>query len=196
MELSEDAKSRIRAEEIFREEVRREIQTPAPAPTRSATLFGLLNRPFTLWVLSSVLLSGVGLVFTRWEEGRAQRAERQAQVTRLDIELSGRLQRSEHRLEFATNATGLREAIRMLDECPCTFSEFEGRSFENLLLTLSWLVPEDERPALGDARSAYRKLKSAGASEVEASVEASTQTIKWAKGQYDRGSLDIREWRR
>ena len=190
-QLSEAERRRIRSEEIFRAEVKEVLRKPAPAASRTSQFFAALNRPLGLWFLSSVVLSALGWAYASWEEDRAARAQARAEITRLDIEIYGRLRQSAQRLEAATNAVGLREAVEMLNEGSGIFPEFEKRSFEGLLLTLQWLVPEDERAEIETARQAWQELQRLR----NVSAQEAADAIEQARRDYINGSFAIRRWR-
>jgi hypothetical protein len=100
VEINPDIQARIRAEEVFREEVRRGlIARQAPA----SKLWRILNSGFVLWLLGSVALG----LFTRWYadwSARAQDAQhRQAAIEGLEREI---LQRSDYTLELVALSRG------------------------------------------------------------------------------------------
>jgi hypothetical protein len=191
LQLSETERQRIRAEEIFRAEVQKELQGPESPPSPASKVIAAFNRPLGLWFLSSVVLGLLGWAYATWEEDRAAKAQTRAEIIRLDIEIYGRVRQSAQRLEAATNAVGLRESIGMLDEGSGIFAELENRSFEGMLLALLWLVPDEEKGELENAREAWEKLqtfRNVSASEAAAAIEQ-------VKRDYMNGSFAIRQWR-
>ena len=153
LHLSEVERQHIRAEEIFRDEIQKDIQRVVPAKSNTAKFFSALNKPLALWFLSSVLLTGVGWAYTKWDETRAAQEQNRMEVMKLDIEVYGRLMRSARRLQSARNIVGLRESIEILDKSSGVFPELENRSFEGILLVLTWLVPEEEKADIENARA-------------------------------------------
>lgn len=76
--LSTEDRTRIRAEEIFRDEARRQI-AGSTAPRRlHQRLWASRNSAFTLWLLSSVVLAALSWSYARWESARI--AHRQADI--------------------------------------------------------------------------------------------------------------------
>jgi hypothetical protein len=107
------------------------------------------------------------------------------------MEIYGRLMRCDARLRFARNATGLREAIDMLDESSGVFPEFEDRSFDGLLLALSWLVSVEEREEIQSVRNAFPGLL-----EMRNTPDAkAADAIAEVKREYLEGIFAIRKWR-
>jgi hypothetical protein len=189
LSLPPDVRERIRAEEIFRQSVKEELTAGAAGPRRP-TLLDRLNQPITLWFLSSIVLGAISFAYAHWEGARAAAMTRQAEITKLDIEISGRIKRAASRLESARNHVGLREAVQMLDEGSGVFPELSDRSFEGIVLALTWLVPEGERGALEAARQSYDELQ-----ELQGTpATASPASIAEMRNAHLYGALDIRRW--
>jgi hypothetical protein len=189
LDLPPGVRERIRAEEIFRQGVKEELAART-AGSRETTLLDRLNQPITLWFLSSIVLGAISFAYAHWEGARAAAVTRQTEITKLDVEISGRISRSASRLESARNHVGLREAVQMLDEGSGVFPELSERSFEGILLALSWLVSEEERDALGAARQSYDELQELRATDP---TEAAAG-IAEMKNVHLGGALDIRRW--
>jgi hypothetical protein len=90
MQLTEDQQQRIKAEEIYRAEVQRQLKPPAPQ-TRWAKLIAFLNTSLGLWLMSSVLLAGVTAGYSHLQAYNAARQQRQAKIEQLDSQLGMRL---------------------------------------------------------------------------------------------------------
>lgn len=164
LELSEEARRRIRAEEIFRAEVRRELVTAESSQTQSG-LAGLashplLNKPFVLWFLSSVVVATLGWMYSEWQDRREAATANRAEITRLEMEIFGRLERAKDRLGTASNPTGFREAVRFLDEGTGIIPALSERSFESLVVSLSWLGPETRETEVDRLLEVYESLGS------------------------------------
>ena len=187
-QLSTAAKQRIRAEEIFREEVRRELR---PEKSTAAKVRGAFNKPLMLWFLSSVVLGGLSWSYSGWEEKRAVRAQNHAEIVRLDIEVRGRLTRSSVRLEAARDTVGLLDAIDMLNKGAEIFPDLDNRPLEGLLLQLIWLAPDEEKADLEIARGAYQELRKFRNTSPEKAADAIAQV----KRDYLSGYFRIRKWR-
>jgi hypothetical protein len=93
--LSEEERERIRAEEIFREEVRRQLVAKTP-PKRGFWKSGwqlmcqFMNSSFGIWLLSTVVVGAVTFEYTKnLEQSKAAESARDT-VQRLNVELSRR----------------------------------------------------------------------------------------------------------
>lgn len=192
LQLSDDDRARVRAEEIFRAEIRSRLENKQP-PGRGARLLGFLNQPVILWLLSSVVVGLISWQYTRWEERQSQQRQAQAEIRNLDLEIRGRLQRAAGRLSSAKNMVGVRETIRMLDEPSGMFVELGQRNMENLLVSLTWLLPEGQATALDGARTGYRDLQRIAAQPEES--QDINQTIELVRTKYLDDRFAIRRWR-
>ena len=109
--LNVHEQERIRAEEIFRDEVRKSLAAPS---SRTEKVGAFLNSPLGLFLLSAVFLSGLSALATRWYETQQHKAATSENVRRLDIEIGRRLERLPILLEPIVTYTQLhsaREAI-------------------------------------------------------------------------------------
>ena len=75
--LPQDERERIRAEEIFREEVREQLAATTGPQKLHQRLWASRNSAFTLWLLSSVVLAAISWSYAQWESARSlqRRAE-------------------------------------------------------------------------------------------------------------------------
>jgi hypothetical protein len=80
-------KQRIRAEEIFRDEVRKQLKGPSVATGR---VFELLNKPFVIWALSSLILAGVTALYAAWQGHQTEAKKRGDMIEKLDFEIDAR----------------------------------------------------------------------------------------------------------
>ncbi|HMB68024.1 MAG TPA: hypothetical protein VKU85_01890 [bacterium] len=187
--LTEADRERIRAEEIFRQEVRHQLSPPSP-PSKWGRIAGGLNRPFTLWFLSSIVVAGLSLLYTQWEEGREERERTTAEIARLDIELNERIVRCMRRLESAERGVGLREAWGRLNEDSALFPQYRDRTFDSLLFALKALVPQEEKGTIDQVRRAYGDLDALVNGTVADEVPATIRRL----GEELRGSFAVRGW--
>jgi hypothetical protein len=74
--LNNEQRQRLRAEEIFRQEVRRDIEARVQDRSRRAKFWHALNTPFVLWVLSSIVVGSFG-----WASQRSKRHGTKKPVT-------------------------------------------------------------------------------------------------------------------
>lgn len=196
LELSDEARRRIRAEEIFRAEVQRELLS-AELPQTKSRLAGLannplLNKPIVLWFLSSVVLAVLGWAYNEWEDRREAAAVNRAEITRLQVEIFGRMERAKRRLDTASNPHGFGEAIGFLDEGTGIIPALSDRSLESLLVTLSWLVPDTRKTDVASLLEIYKSLRSLADNPGEDTTAAIAEAQQWL----DRGASALEEWRR
>lgn len=88
--LSEDERERIRLEEEYRYELRRQMDGPG---SRRAAVWTLLNSSFALWLLSAVFLTGVGTLYSRQQQAHTEDVRRRETIERLDLEIAYRCAR-------------------------------------------------------------------------------------------------------
>jgi hypothetical protein len=195
LHLSDEDKARVRAEEVFRHEIRSELEKAKDQPSRGERLLAFLNEPVILWLLSSIVVGLITWQYTLWQERQAQRQQVQTEVRNLDLEIHGRLRRAAERLSSASDMVGVREAIRMLDEPSGTFPEMAPRNFENLLISLTWLMPEKETAPLEAARRGYLELQALAGQADDVDDALARDTIERVRTKYFDGVFAIRRWR-
>lgn len=88
-QLTEQERERIRAEEVFREEVRATFRDKTP-PTLRNRLWKFLNSSFTIFLLSSVVLGGISWQYQRWISAQARESERSMLREEASLELGYR----------------------------------------------------------------------------------------------------------
>ena len=104
--LTDDEKQNIRTEEQYRGEVRKQLEEKREPSSR---LWAFLNSSFGLWLLSAILLTWAGMLYTQSQNPRAEEQKKQdaqtAQlvkneelVQRLDLEIGYRFSQSQVRL--------------------------------------------------------------------------------------------------
>ena len=89
--LSEDDKSRIRREEIFRQQVQLEARSSQKSKMEQFWVF--LNSPVCIFLMSSVLITGLGTLYTSFQAKQAIIRESAELARKLEIELHVRFQR-------------------------------------------------------------------------------------------------------
>ncbi len=196
--LSEEEKSRIRSEEIFRAEVRRELEAKAP-PARPNRIWTLLNSSFALWFLSSVVLAGLTTAVTSYQAKRSEHQRKAEIERRLDTEISSRIGLALRvvRLEQAKIALGDAPppgfpdgtALAYLDNSfgsdPREFSvypEYKTRTFRSLVFELTSVADPSARYDLKEAILNYDKLLDSASrakrDEEKAQAESVVETLQ------------------
>jgi hypothetical protein len=177
--LTEDEKSRIRAEEIFRSEVRCELEARKASPPQQR-LWTLLNSSFALWFLSSVVLAGLTTAVTFYQSKRGEHLRRAEAVRHLDTEISSRIGLAQRvvRLQQSSLAPGYGPlsagdiygtAVDYLDNSFATrpadpqdfsiYPEYKSRTFRSLIFELTTVADPSERLGLNNAVVTYEKLR-------------------------------------
>ncbi|HEY6908484.1 MAG TPA: hypothetical protein VI356_03880 [Myxococcales bacterium] len=154
--LSDEEKDRIRAEEIFRSEVRRELARATPTPPLRKRVWLVLNSAFSLWFFSSVVLAGLTAAVAAHQRSRDERNRNETLRRRLVTEIDGRILEAiegmhvdEKRIEagqyfpassiYAQAAAYLDNFFRNDPSNPRDFStypEFAQRTFRSLISEL------------------------------------------------------------
>ena len=93
--LSEQKKARIRAEEIYRTEIRKELNAETQATSFWRKVLGFFNLPVGIWVLSSVLVGGVASAYTIWRENQSEHESDEQEATATFFEAQFRMKQLE-----------------------------------------------------------------------------------------------------
>jgi FlaG/FlaF family flagellin (archaellin) len=185
--LLEEEKNRIRAEEIFRYEVRREIEARRPKDSGGKRLWSLVNSTFGVWLLSSVVLGGLTFAYTTYQQQSAEKMRKAQAERRLKEEISGRVSNGlatmrQNRIRIERGEQGrtmeavYNEAIGFLDNRVTsdsytydfsTYPEYKQRNFHSLTIELCALVGQSRLAAL---RASYDHL-------ADLSGEAEKETV-------------------
>ena len=104
MQLTEEVKAQIRAEEVYREEVR-------PKPLGR---FWWLNQPIAIFVLSTFVVSGISFLYSIYDEKATIRALNHQEATDIRFEISFRTSQVDELLMNAVEAS--HEVSKMSDE--------------------------------------------------------------------------------
>jgi hypothetical protein len=175
--FSEEDKKRIRAEEIFRDEVRREIEGRGAKLSLAQKLWPLLNSSFAVWFLSSVVLAGLTAAIARYQKGHRAQAQRAEIERRLNTEIGSRITESLVAMHLdlkrikngqAFFASGVySEALSFLDNNATyetkaldfsIYPEYRWRSGRSLIFELSAVSNRSALPALRGAKASYTHL--------------------------------------
>jgi hypothetical protein len=91
--LSKDDKQRVREEEIFRQEVRQELEKAKGKNSSPARrVFNFLNTGLGLWFLTTVAVGLVSFSYTKWDEHSTKVRDNRTAARKMNIEISTRLQ--------------------------------------------------------------------------------------------------------
>ncbi|PYI92450.1 MAG: hypothetical protein DME97_08980 [Verrucomicrobia bacterium] len=158
MQLSEKDKMRIRSEELYREEVRRELANNTLPKSFPKRFLRWLGTPLGLWFLSAILLGSITEAYktfqTKQVQERARADAEQAEermrrelIRKLDAEIALRLNRVNDRvLAFAKDkltTLDVEEAGRIVH-----YPEFRDRSMTSLMFELQGSLEKAEQKAV------------------------------------------------
>lgn len=163
MILTEQERHRIRLEEIFRSEVKEQIEKAKGRPSRRARFLAFFNTGLGLWLLSSIAVGTISWSYSEWSRYQQSKETKQELIRKLDLEIAVRLRYFNSLVSEANNLRTFYEALRGLEQpswlvrgLPNTvFPQFSERSFRSLLWELYTIVPSAEKqPILGALRQA------------------------------------------
>lgn len=153
--LTESEKSRIRTEEIFRNEVREDIARDRP--DRTPRWYSWLSSSLGIWFLSTIVVGLATYSFT-WNESRLKAAaEKEKRIQEIDIEISTRVRMLVTALDAQVDSDegSFQLLLGGFSELPMSTSSTPnspGRPSITLLLwELEGLVPEKEKEEVGKA---------------------------------------------
>ncbi|XKE46110.1 hypothetical protein LG302_02940 [Halomonas organivorans] len=148
--ISEDRKREIRAEEVFRAEVRHELATQARQDHGvMGKIAAFMDTKHGMFFASSVLLPLLVWFYSYATNYYASQADRQQYHEKLEYEVQARLSRFSGKLESG-NVTGFREDV----DRDHLYPQLAGYGMEMLLVELARTAPGDEVIALEDIRKA------------------------------------------
>lgn len=171
--LSDNERAVILEQEIFRKAIREELSPPEPK-SKKERAWEILNSNFGMWLLSAVLISGLGTLYTRHQttidearrSAEAERAEsrRLSELRdRLRLEISFRLSsalsrlneidKTQNRSAVEDRRKSIQRALAPLafpasDSAPPLFPEFKAFSGIALIAELRRHVPDGEKRVL------------------------------------------------
>ena len=141
LQLTEDQKQEIRAEEIFREQVRAELANQHC--NRRNRVWTFLNSAFCLWFLSSVILAVTTWAWTTIHEQRATEKKNAVKLMQLKAELTYDFWEFSGALGPAWNFTDYSKALaRSLQRPNYHFSDFKGMTVDELLWIMGNIPPD------------------------------------------------------
>lgn len=171
--LSDDEKAVLREQEVFRKAIRDELSPPKPKSPKERA-WEVLNSNFGMWLLSAVLLSGLGTLYTRHQtevdEARKSAESERAESRRLSelrdrlrLDISFRLStalsrlneidKTQNRIALQDQKKSIQRALAPLalpasDSAPPLFPEFKAFSGIALVAELRRHVPDGEKQLL------------------------------------------------
>jgi hypothetical protein len=176
--ITAEDRQRIRSEEIFREEVRRELLKDGPK-SQAQRIWSLLNTSFVIWFLSSILIGIVTWSYSSIEDSLRATASDRETLQKLDIEITGRLVGSEATIEitrkkhlagsqYLSSGALFQSVVDSLNGGEyVSYDEYKGRSFPTLLIEIQRFVQPNERSKIQGALAGFSELRSDADSDVK-----------------------------
>ncbi len=179
--LTEEEKTRIRAEEIFRHEVCRDIEAGIPKHFGGKQAWSLLNSSFVLWFLSSVVLTVVAGAIAMYQKSYNEQIQKTEIQRRLNTEISSRIAEAlvamhleqkrietgasyfpsevyNHALHYLNNrVTYMQQSYDF-----SIYPEYRQRGFRSLIFELRSVAERPAIPTLQQAEVHYKKLEELG----------------------------------
>jgi hypothetical protein len=172
--LTDEDKEKLYQEELYRKEVREQLDSGNSKVTISGKIWMLINSAFFLWLLSSVFLGIISFWYASWDKQKTldkENREREAlsqrekvqTIKKLDAEISNRLSYFVAAIRLNMNSSHLNtvalseDGIKSLDDPNVAgfriniYPEYTNRNFRSLLLELRDLLPDQERSEIEGA---------------------------------------------
>jgi hypothetical protein len=178
--LTEEEKKRITMEEIFREEVRKDLASKKQK-SFFRKLWVFLNTAFGLWFLSTIVIGLATFSYTALTQYDSDRLKQKESIKMLDIEITTRLYNFELTIRKVFNASwdlaqyeGVRESrmefsLAELDGHSAflpdknsntnVFPGYKNRTFQSLLIELHGLVPDSEKTLIKQSLDSLSTIK-------------------------------------
>jgi hypothetical protein len=126
----------------------------------------LLNSPFTIWFLSSIVLASLSWGYSKWKTIEETKKENKEFIARLDYEIYNRIQYVELTYKTLLTNDSNDEAKRIVINNFITspsiswvlYYGFKDRNFKSLLIELHEKLPDVEKASLKKAISLFDNL--------------------------------------
>jgi hypothetical protein len=161
-------KERIRQEEIFRQEIRTELEKKGVS---GKGLWKFVNSAFGLWLLSSVVIAGFTFLYSAWDKNEQEKRSQRSERRRIETEVQARINQARNLQSGASNEQ-FWVALLLLQQpmhhefSIATMPEYEKSSLLALLYRLQDLVPQASRQKLSSAQQRARILSDLFVSKV------------------------------
>lgn len=168
-ELSKNQKAQIRAEEIYRNEVRKQLQKELKGDSWKSRTIKALNSPLAIWFLSTVVIGIFTLLYNKIKHQK----ENSETILKLDREITSRLAYFEELVDHKKPKSfseyhGLLSVLRYDTPASRIFEGFRERTTTSMLVELSQRVPKKEK---NDVKSAIDALKTISKYNPHSNVE-------------------------
>jgi hypothetical protein len=159
-------KAKIKLQETYRNEIRKQLEAEAKSRSSSKRLWEFLNSGLGLWLLSAILITGVGALYTQYQNTRAEKIRTKELIERLDLEIGYRFSLIQIQFDSIVNdkdpkypflpGKGENDVKKALDnlsqppkgEYPSLYQEFSNMSTLALIAELRRHVPKEDQDEL------------------------------------------------
>lgn len=143
--LSDNEKSVLREQEVFRKEIRDELSPPKQNSARGRA-WEVLNSNFGMWLLSAVLLSGLGTLYTRYQTG-VDEARKNAEAERVESNRVSEL-RDRLKLEISFRLSTALSRLNKIDKMQQRAAQEDQKKYIQRALAPLALPTSDSEPPL------------------------------------------------
>ena len=170
MKLTDWEKEKIKAEEIFRQEIRQQIENDRQSRSRLQKIQSFLESPLGLLFIGSIMVPFAIWVFSTTQSYYSKLHLRQANANSIDHELTFRINRTIGKLcdgstrQFLSDLTGIVSG----------YQRFAGTDTQVLMIQLGGLVTKEEKRDISQARAALM-------SREPSRIETALQIRGWLK---------------
>ncbi len=169
--MDEEIRRQLRAEEIYRQEVRKELEEQADKG-KGAAIWKALNSSFAIWFLTTVVVGLVTWSYAAYSDYRQAETRKKESIQRLDTEIAGRVVAALYVIDnmkaemdqgtaYFPRTGVFDEVAKALDLAPGAprrggvYPEFRERPFRSLLVELQRLESTEKQNELKAASSEY-----------------------------------------
>lgn len=161
--LNDVERAKIELEERYRSEFRNRLDGAPKKKSLPNTIWVFLNSSLGLWLLSAIFITGVGALYTQYQNTRTEKIKTKESIERLDLEIGYRFSQIQIQLFSLVNSKepnfpflpnkgeeNVRSILGSLSQPPKgelipLYQEFSSLSTIALIAELRRHVPENER---------------------------------------------------
>ncbi len=164
--LTDEEKNRIKYEEIFRQEIRLQLEGNNKPSSTWKKVWAIINTSFGIWLLSTIVVGLFTWSYARWEQDRTKQSQRNEVIRKLDIEISSRISSIKSSLNNVSTLYTYVRIMRSLGKpeefgpiSEIIFPEFQNRGLISLMFELLQLVSTDiEKSRINEALKALQRV--------------------------------------
>ena len=185
MSLSEDEMKRIKEEEIYRQEIRAELEKAKPSRITKEKIWAFLNSSFTLLLFSTVIIGSLGWALSTYQNLNKEQSDKIEIQRKLNVEIESRVKETLNALDILKGYVGDKKNFGKSGGCYSpmfvntttiellngnnshllaavaggVYSEFEKKGLQGLVSEWQWIVDEKDHSNFEQALSEYDNLR-------------------------------------